>query len=386
MKPWESQLIQGQGDGTLVHIARQGRLNYNGSKVDLTWVDEAALALVEAAVVQKQTLNLVYPAPAGEVAVLLAAQILLRGFIDQSKCSSVGILTADAPNAARIWDELALTSKGSRAPLNEVFPCYRPSVDGRSPSNGKLRGVLIGNNCEGWPVDVTIVDHLAGPTVGKPRGTIIRIFADPLDPVLDEIGRRGELIWGWSDSILQLWHEDLQAHAPNTVPFSVAEDRFKAISKGVEITLQVCQHEFAEKPLAKVREDLAALSRQVGPAPSRKISLGLRVAWSHVATLAALPCRPNEYDEFCGVPPRAARPTSTFAKEIEAWSATLDESQKEYGMILASDLADLRRALEMGSAFRSPLLSLAHAEHRSLAILRTRTAVMRSGIATGWSS
>jgi hypothetical protein len=43
--------------------------------VDLCWVDEVALALIDLAIAKNRALGLVYPAPAGQVAVLVAAQL-----------------------------------------------------------------------------------------------------------------------------------------------------------------------------------------------------------------------------------------------------------------------------------------------------------------------
>src|SRR6266487_5535941 len=82
--PWDSLLLERQDPTSLVSIARERRLvlddGHGPRWVDLCWVDEVALALIDLAMRRRQGLDLVYPAPAGEVAVLLAAQLLLRQF------------------------------------------------------------------------------------------------------------------------------------------------------------------------------------------------------------------------------------------------------------------------------------------------------------------
>jgi hypothetical protein len=383
MEPWDRELIRRQGAGTLVQIAREGRLRRAGNPVELSWVDEAALALLEAAIAQGRGINFVYPAPAGEVSVLLAAQVLVRGLLRQrawqeaelrlrelyrtgdprrfaTKSSTppvvpvVGIVTADPTGAARVWDEITIAGKeGTRAPISDVFPSWRAGPNGEPPyyDRSMLRGVLIGSRSKEWPVDLTIVDHLAGPVRSDSQGPLVRVFADPLDPEIEAAAARGDLIWGWSDSILGLWHDELK-HS----------------------TVSSCAHEEAEKALARLRDDLSTLHSTIGDNPPRHLELGLRVAWSHTATLAALPCRPSQYDQFAGIPPRAARSTSSFEREIAAWANTLDGELAEYASIVASDIADLRAALERGNPFSRALEQIAKDSTPTLVVVRTRTA------------
>lgn len=379
MGSWDAELIRRQGAGTLVQIGREGRLLRVGlsgpARVGLSWVDEAALALVEATVSAGRNLALVYPAPAGDVAVLLAAQILLHRFLRGADSPAVGVLTADPVQAARTWNQLSIAAPASREALCNVFPCWRAHPDGNSPFGGRrAQGVLIGRTCNRWPVDVTIFDHLAGPIAGWAASPVIHIFADPLDPLLDELASRGDLIWGWSDAALAVSRSALERRTNGTIPFSVGQERIETMAAGVEVAVVACRHEEAERALERLRDDLQTLSSAVGPNPSRNIEIGLKVAWAHVSTLAALPSRPSEYDRFAGLPPRAARPTGSFDREVMAWARTLGGDLAEYAGIVAEDMADLRTALDRGTPFVEAIHRYTDTSTSTLVVVRTRTA------------
>ena len=167
MTSLDATLLEDQALASLVRIARQRRLVLeNGQRprwVDLCWVDEVVLALIGLAREHDRSITIVYPAPAGQVAVLLAAQLLLHQFVHGNRQSSVGIVTADTTMAARTWNGLRITTTGAREPIAEVFPCFRAGPEGESPGGGRrLQGVIIGQQCKGWPVDHLVVDHLAG--------------------------------------------------------------------------------------------------------------------------------------------------------------------------------------------------------------------------------
>ena len=177
--PWDSLLLERQDPTSLVSIARQRRLVLDDGRaprwVDLCWVDEVALALIDLAERRSRGLDLVYPAPAGEVAVLLAAQILLRQFQIQRGARpdtsplSLGLVTADPTMAERIWKQLRIATRGDRVPLDEVFGSYRACPEGESPVGGRrFTGIIIGQACSRWPVDYLVVDHLAGWCESRP--------------------------------------------------------------------------------------------------------------------------------------------------------------------------------------------------------------------------
>ena len=136
-RPWDAFLVEGQDATSLVGIARQGRLGREERdaprRVDLSWVDESALALIDRAVGRGRNLHLLYPAPAGQLSVLVAAQLLLHRFQLGQPSPSVGIVTADTTAAARAWEELRILTVGSREPLHEVFPCLRGWARWREP-------------------------------------------------------------------------------------------------------------------------------------------------------------------------------------------------------------------------------------------------------------
>ena len=70
----------------------------------------------------------------------------------------------------------------------------------------------------------------------------------------------------------------------------------------------------------------------------------------------------------------AARATRTFAPELSVWANTLAGDAAEIANILASDIADLRAALELGNPFEQTLRELRAGGHEALVITRTRTA------------
>ena len=159
---WDALLLEHEAGASLVSIARDRRLVLEDARgphwVDLCWVDEAALALVDLALRSGQGVDLVYPAPAGSVAVLLAAQLLLSRFLatrgnPRAPAASVGLVTADPTMAERVWRQLRIATLGDRAPIDEVLACFRAGPDGESPVGGRrFTGIIIGQACAGWPV------------------------------------------------------------------------------------------------------------------------------------------------------------------------------------------------------------------------------------------
>lgn len=379
MRPWDEQLLDAQEPTSLVSIARDRRLvlEDNGAprRVDLCWVDEVALAIIDLAVARHRSVDLVYPAPAGQVSVLLAAQLLLHQFVRGNTLPSIGLVTADTTMASRTWDAIRIATSGDRAPVAAVFPCFRAGPDGESPLGGRrFQGLLIGQRCVGWPVDFLIVDHLSGPVRVDGEHPSVEVFSDPLDRVLGRAESDGRLVWGWSDSDVARFNADLEVRRDHTVSFSVATDRLAVIAKGVGVTVTVARHPEAEEAVARVREDLRLL-RSLSPGRSdRHVERGLSVAWHHLATLTSLPCRPQRFDRFCGLPPWAARATRTFEQELSAWATTLSGDAAEFATILASDIGDLRAALENGNPFETELKQAVEEGTEALVVTRTRTA------------
>lgn len=197
MTTWDETLLEDHDTASLVRIGRERRLvledGHGQQRVDLCWVDEVVLALIAMAQSRDLSITIVYLAPAGEVAVLLAAQLLLHQFVRGNREASVGIVTADTTMAARIWNALRIATTGGREPIAEVFPSYRAGPEGESPAGGRrLQGVIIGQQCKGWPVDHLMVDHLAGfVRVGTAQPSI-EVFADPVDPGLRRAEESGQ--------------------------------------------------------------------------------------------------------------------------------------------------------------------------------------------------
>ncbi len=378
MSSWDAILLEGQEPTSLVRIGRERRLVLEGDhgphRVDLCWVDEVALALIDRAQKSGQSITIVYPAPAGEVAVLLAAQLLLHQFVLGNRESSVGIVTADSTMAERTWNALRIATPGSRELIAEVFPCYRAGPEGESPGGRRrLQGVIIGQQCRGWSVDHLVVDHLSGVVGVDTRQPAIELFADPIDRGLRSAEEAGRFIWGWSEAGLANANH-LEVRAGLTVPFSVASDRLEAMAAGVDVHLRVAQHPRAEAAAARVRDDLRVLRSMAPDRRDRNLERGLSVAWHHLATLTSLPCTPARFDRFAGVPPFAARATRAFASELSVWANTLREDFAEIASILASDIADLRAALELGNPFEQTLHEVHQSGQATLVVTRTWTA------------
>ncbi len=396
---WDAALLEGQSDTSLVRIARQRRLVLEDGQgpqwVELCWVDEAVLALIDLAREHGASLTVVYPAPAGQVAVLLAGQLLLhqfvrdnrqfvrdnrqfvrdnRQFVRDNRSSSVGIVTADPTMATRTWNALRIATTGAREPIADVFPSFRAGPEGESPGGGqRLRGVIIGQQCKGWPVDHLIVDHLAGLVRVDTDQPSIEVFADPLDSGLRRVEDSGRLIWGWSEQALADGTH-VGGRVGHTVPFSVASDRLETLAGGIDVRLRVARHPAAEAATRRIREDLRVLRSMAPHRSDRILERGLSVAWHHLATLTSLPCKPSLFDHFAGVPPFAARATRTFASELSAWASTLSEDFAEIATILASDMADLRAALELGNPFEETLREIRASGLETIVVTRTQTA------------
>jgi hypothetical protein len=377
-RSWDSVLLDRPQATSLVGIARQGRLvrRVSGAAlhVHLARVDEEALGLLEAALARRKSIVFLYPAPAGEVSVLLAAQVLLQRFQRGDESPSIGIVTADTVSAARAWESLYISTPGDRTPLTEVFPCWRATPDGLSPfGRHRFRGVLVGGRFADWPVDMVIVDGLAGSMPDDIRLPTVRVIADPLDPALPDAAARGELVWAWTQVDIARSVDD-PGSGQRTSPFSVARDRLDAIAGGVDTTIRVVRNAEAGRLASRIRDDLRSLAEVIGTVRSPSIMLGMRIAWSHLATLTSLPCRPSDFDRFAGLPPFAARATSTFEKEIAAWARSLPDDPGDLASIVASDLADLRASLEVEPPFLEDLRRAAAGKIETLAVVRTHTA------------
>lgn len=375
---WDTAILQGQDATSLVRIARQRRLvledGHGPHWVDLCWVDEVVLALIDLAREHDVGLTIVYPAPAGQVAVLLAAQLLLHQFVRGNQSSSVGIVTADTTMATRTWNALRIVTTGAREPIADVFPCYRAGPEGESPGGGRrLQGVVIGQQCKGWPVDHLVVDHLAGLVTVDTDQPSIEVFADPIDAALRRVEGSGRFIWGWSEEGLARGN-DMEVRAGFTIPFSVASDRLETLAGGIDVCLRVARHPAAEAATLRIREDLRVLRSMAPQRNDRNLERGLSVAWHQLTTLTSLPCTPSRFDHFAGVPPAAARATRTFASELSGWASTLSEDFAEIATILASDIADLRAALELGNPFEETLREVHASGLETLVVTRTRTA------------
>ena len=378
-QPWETILIADKEEGSLVRVAREGRLSRHvqGSyvKVGLSLVDESVLALVDLAIARRSNVTFVYPSPAGEVSVLLAAQILITRLLEGRNSPSVGVVTADTTTVARTWSQLSLGGPNGRAAISDVFPCIRAGPNGEYPHKRRsFKGLLVGRQFVDWPVDVVVRDHLAGRAPGTPTVPTISIYADPLEPSLKDTSSRGEPIWGWGAGDLAMLSSTQSDPERRGSPFSVAAGRLAAIASGIRRTIRVARSEEAEHWAKALKDDLLTLSHMVGGNPSAQLLRGLRVAWHHQRTLQALPVRPSQFDRFSGLPPIAARSTATYEPEMRAWARALGGDIGELAEIIAGDLADLRSALEDSPPFIAELSRLATEYEEALVIVPNVTA------------
>ena len=144
-RPWDAVLLDEQDPTSLVAIARDRRLVLEDRRgpewVDLCWVDEVALALIDLAVARHEGIYLVYPAPAGQLAVLLAAQLLLQRFIRRQRPSSLGLVTADTTSATRTWEALRIATTRIPGAPDSRLPMSAGRTRGRVPrARPDLRG------------------------------------------------------------------------------------------------------------------------------------------------------------------------------------------------------------------------------------------------------
>ncbi len=110
--------------------------------VDLCWVDEVALALIDLAVARHEGIYLVYPAPAGQLGVLLAAQLLLQRFVRGAEPASLGLVTADTTRPTRTWEALRIATPGAPGTPDRRLPVLPGRTGGRVARAGPgLRGV-----------------------------------------------------------------------------------------------------------------------------------------------------------------------------------------------------------------------------------------------------
>lgn len=372
-QPLDALLLERASSVGLVDAANARRVWVGSQPVSVSPVDLCALALADLAGRRGRPITMLYPVPAGEAAVLLAAQILIRALIEDQPIQAVGLVTADPHLAEETWNELTFVSPGVKAPLHEAFPAWRAAPDGTPPVR-RFRGVMIGRRPGDWRVLATIVEDLSGPVHWDGGSSEMRLIADPLSPLLEDRYREGSLVWGWDETNLAVLERDeIDGHG-HGADFSPVEQRIRTIANGVEFEAIVCNHAEAERRLSDLRDDLITLSELVDRLDRDHLLMGLRAAWAHATTLASLPCAPSQYDRFSGVPPIAARATSSFSKQIEGWAATLPDQAGEYARVVASDIEDLRAALDRDNPFLRELDSVVRGGIPTLIVLRTRTA------------
>ena len=378
-RPWETVLVAHKERGSLVRVAREGRLSrfVNGVyvRVGLHLVDESVLALVDWALASRSNVTFVYPSPAGEVSALLAAQILVTRLLENRTSPSVGIVTADTTLVARTWNQLSFGGTSGRAAISDVFPCIRTGPNGEYPRTRRsFKGLLVGRQFVDWPVDVVIRDHLAGPAPGHPKVPTISIYADPLEPSLNHVSQLGEPIWGWAQGEVAMLCAIHSESSGRYSPFSISEDRLSTIASGVRTTIHVARNSEAEHWSNMLKDDLITISQMAGDKPSAQLLRGLRVAWNHQRTLQALPVRPSQFDRFSGTPPIAARSTDTYEPELRAWARAIGSEIGELAEIVAGDMADLRNALENAPPFITELSRFVTDVEGALLIVRNGTA------------
>ncbi len=154
----------------------------------------------------------------------------------------------------------------------------------------------------------------------------------------------------------------------------MAEDRLNAIAAGLNVAVYVANNTKAEACVRRIRDDLFTLIDLFGSTPPQYVLRGIRAAWRHLATLTSLPSRPSDFDRFAGIPPLAARATNTFVREITACANGLTGDACEIATIIASDLDELRTALEGQPPYLGQLRVAMDDGVPTLAVVRTQTA------------
>lgn len=364
----------------------------NRRRVDLTWIDEVSLALVGAAVSGGQDVCLVFPAMATDVGVLLAAQVLVAGFVRTRQLTgcTVGLVSRDTFGAVQRWGHLQIANGGDAVPLSEVFPLFRADPSSGDPGmrQGNRCGIVIGRTARGdWPVELLVVDHMSGEVSVDWSRSAVHLFSDPFAPELEKLRADGALIWGWPDGLIETWHDLLEAPTPNSADFSVGAGKLKALATGQQWRTVSVSAPRSSRLLSNLYEDMIELHRAAVRTHQKAVGAGLRRAWVSTATLAGLPCRPSVYDQVCSENRFGPPPTGEFAAEIDSWSSSLSEEAADYASIVALDILDLRAALEEEQPFVGALSALAEEPQSRdwLLVLRNRTAAEALGRELGQS-
>lgn len=183
--------------------------------------------------------------------------------------------------------------------------------------------------------------------------------------------------------ICKTGESQLNGSTTSSSPFSVSHERLSTIANGIKTTIRIANAIETEKCIRRIRDDLRTLAELAGPVPERIISRGLRVAWHHLSTLASLPCRPSDFDRFAGRPPIAARSTASFEAELTAWAKMFPGDYGELAWILATDLGELRQALEDENPFFAELKAAANEELETIVTVQTHTAARALRAALG---
>ena len=129
-------------------MAREGRLarRVGGSYVGvgLNLIDEAVLALVDRALARRSNVTFVYPSPAGEVSVLLAAQILITRLLMNHASRSVGIVTSDTTTVVRTWNQLSFRQAWRASICFRSLPLHQSWAEWRVPAQASFVQRTVG--------------------------------------------------------------------------------------------------------------------------------------------------------------------------------------------------------------------------------------------------
>ena len=277
MTSWDATLLEDQALASLVRIARERRLvleNGHGPQwVDLCWVDEVALALIDLAQEHDQSSPSSIPPRRARSPCSWPRSCSCTSSCTATGSPSVGIVTADTTMAARTWNALRIATTGAREPIAEVFPCYRAGPEGESPWRW--------SSTPGRHHRPAVQGLAGGPPRRRPsrwprarrypptRDRDVRRPPRPWPPPIEEAGAAHLGMVGGGSHQCKTALSFVRAY---TVPFSVASDRLETMAHGVEVSLRV-----APAP----RSGSGSRPRARGPALLRSMAPTLATATSN---------------------------------------------------------------------------------------------------------
>jgi len=381
---WDEFLLSHATDDLLM-VARNQRLRYGSAPIGLHWLDRVSLLLVRQAFIRRQSLALCYPVPACNLAMLVAAQLLIHDFV-KNWPGSLSLLLVSSRTEVR---EHYLNLRIERQPLALALPLARIRADGEpavipvrggssaqrprlyhlsrpflldAPWPKRIRAVIVDHAVGTFDDHITRIRHLAAR-----RGirSVIHLCTDPFAPFLEELRASGVPIWIWDHYGLATDFADQIATGDGSSghPLGVSAGQFENIAAGIGHHVLVCRHPILEAAARRLWGNLGTVQRTFGDAPGFGIPRAIRAAYGTYYTmlqmLVPLPIYEEEARNLWGI-----RPVSRRIADLEAFAPLLRDEAPDlaevYWPSLIQDLKEMQAALEVGNPKYDALVEQIH--------------------------